>query len=258
MSHHEDYIIEDDESDDSLEKPQDHNEQEVEESEDDEPINLLDKIDFSVPQVVVCVGKPKRGKSNAVKWFVLKNAVDNKIFKYGIVFSKTAKMNSDYSYVPQDYVYEDFNPLILQQFIDGISKLEDKPPCFCIVDDQQGLLNRNDPTLLNFISIHRHLNCSIFFNFQYLFGSMPTLRECTTIAVLFNSKGKRTIEGLFENFGQLFDKYDEFKNYFLALTSEKYVAMLYLQDEDNIEENYLWFKSPLMSKGKLKNLQLDF
>lgn len=87
---------------------------------------------------------------------------------------------------------------------------------------------------------------------------MPTLRECTTIAVLFNSKGHRTIEGLFENFGQLFDNIKEFKQYFLELTSEKYVAMLYLQDEDNIEENYLYFKAPLMSQGKLKNLQLDF
>ena len=167
-------------------------------------------------------------------------------------------MNQDYSYVPEDYVYEDFDPLVLQQFIDGISKLEDKPPCFCIVDDQQGLLNRNDPTLLNFISIHRHLNCSIFFNFQYLYGSMPTLRECTTIAVLFNSKGHRTIEGLYECFGQLFDNIKEFKQYFLELTSEKYVAMLYLQDEDNIDENYLFFKAPNMGEGRLKKLQLDF
>jgi hypothetical protein len=208
------------------------------------------QLDFSEPQVVVCVGKPKKGKSNAVKWCILKNSVDNKIFKYGIVFSKTGVFNKDYSYIPDEYIYEEYNPLILSQFIDGISKLEKKEPCFAIFDDQQGLLNRNDPTLLNFIAIHRHLKCSVFFNFQYLYGSMPTLRECATMCFLFNAKGRRTIEGLFLNFGQLFDSYDDFKNYFLDLTSSKFVAMLYLQDQDDIQKNYLYFKAPDLSTKK--------
>ena len=249
MSYQDDIVIEDD--DEYFLQPEDQDEQVVEE-------NLTDVFDFNVPQIVVCVGKPKRGKSTAVRWFILKNSVDNKIFKYGIVFSRTGKMSKDYNYIPEDYVYEHYDPLVLNQFIDGISKLDDKPPCFCIFDDQQGLLNRNDPTLLNFISIHRHLNCSIFFNFQYLYGSMPTLRECSTIAIMFNSKGHRTIKGLYLCFGQLFDSLEEFKRYFLALTSEKYVAMLYLQDEDDIEKNYMYFKSPLTNKGRLKNITLDF
>ena len=87
---------------------------------------------------------------------------------------------------------------------------------------------------------------------------MPTLRECTTVALLFNSKGKRTINGLFENFGQLFDNYDDFKNYFLALTKEPYVAMMYLQDIDDINNNYLYFKSPDMTQKQYKNIMLDY
>ena len=38
---------------------------------------------FETPQVVVSVGRPKKGKSNSVKWMILKNSVDNKHFKYG-------------------------------------------------------------------------------------------------------------------------------------------------------------------------------
>ena len=215
----------------------------------------MENLDFKVPQIVVCVGKPKRGKSNATKYFILKNSVDNKHFKYGIVFTKT-KFNDDYDYIPEEYVYSKYDPEVLNQFIDGISKLDDKPPCFCIFDDQQGLLNKNDPTLVNFISIHRHLNCSLFFNFQYLYGGAPVLRCCTTMALMFNAKGKRTIEGLFENYGQLFDNYNEFKRYFLSLTDEPYVAMLYIQDVDDLEDNYLYFKAPDMSK--YKNVKLQF
>jgi hypothetical protein len=47
------------------------------------------------------------------------------------------------------------------------------------------------------------------------------------MAFLFNSKGKRTIEALYENFGQLFDSFKEFKEYFLECTKPKYTAMLY-------------------------------
>lgn len=174
------------------------------------------------------------------------------------MFSKTAKMNNDYNYIPKQWIYDQFDPNILQQFIDGISKLDKKVPCFMVFDDQQGLLNRNDPMLLNCIAIHSQISCSLFFNFQYLYGSMPTLRECTTVALLFNSKGKRTINGLFENFGQLFDNYDDFKNYFLALTNEPYVAMMYLQDIDDINNNYLYFKSPDMTQKQYKNIMLDY
>ena len=67
------------------------------------------EIDFKNPQIVVCIGKPKRGKSNATKYFILKNSIDKKIFKYGIVFTKT-KFNNDYNYVPSQYLYTEFNP----------------------------------------------------------------------------------------------------------------------------------------------------
>ena len=73
MAQQEDYVIEDSDDDSFDEKSSSHSDKEIE----TEPDNLLDKIDFNVPQIVVCVGKPKRGKSNAVKWFVLKNSVDN-------------------------------------------------------------------------------------------------------------------------------------------------------------------------------------
>ena len=95
------------------------------------------KLDFTTPQIVVSIGKPKRGKTNCLKYFILKNTVDNKIFKYGIVFSKTASFNKDYTYMPKEYIYSDFDemPQILEKFIDGISKLKKKQPCFCVFEE---------------------------------------------------------------------------------------------------------------------------
>ena len=216
------------------------------------------QLNFKNPQVVVCVGKPKRGKSYAVKWAILKNTLDKKIFKYGIVFTKT-KFNKDFEYIPDEYVYEDYDPLILQQYLDGIKQQDKIVPSFIIFDDIQGVIEANDPVLTSLIACHRHYKISIFFCFQYIYGhgSTPVLRECTTYAILFNSKGDRTLRALYENFGQLFDSYNDFKEYFLACTSEPHTAMLYIQDLDHLEDNYLQFKAPA-NMDKYKNLKLDF
>ena len=217
------------------------------------------KLDFKEPQVVTCIGKPKRGKSWAVRWLILKNTVDQKNFHYGIVFTRTGKFSQDYKYIPDKYVFEDYNPEILQAYLDGIKSEKKIVPSFIIFDDIQGLLNANDPVLTSLIACHRHYKISLFFCFQYIYGraSTPLLRECTSIAILFNSKGDRTLRALYENFGQLFDSYAEFKDHFLSLTSEKYAAMLYLQDIDNIEDNYLYFKAPT-NMDQFKNIQLDY
>ena len=216
------------------------------------------ELDFTTPAVTVCVGKPKRGKSYAVRWMILRNTVDKGIFKYGIVFTRT-KFNKDFEYIGnQEYVYEDYDPMVLQQYLDGIKQQQKIEPSFIIFDDIQGVLNANDPVLTSMIACHRHYKISIFFCFQYIYGrgSTPVLRECTTYALLFNSKGDKTLRALYENFGQLFDSFREFKQYFLEITKEPYTAMLYVQDIDNKEDNYLKFKAPpKMEKFKRVKLQ---
>ena len=220
------------------------------------------ELDFSNPQVCVFLGKPKQGKSWALRHTILKNTIDNKILKHGIVFART-KFNGQYDYLPEEYVYEDYNPEILQQYLNGLKELDQKDiePSFVIFDDIQGLLSSSDPALTQLVSNHRHFKISVFFCFQYIYGrgSTPVLRECTTMAFLFNSKGKRTLEALFENFGQLFDDFKSFKAYYLACTKEKYTAMLYIQDIDNKDENYLQFKAPSPKEMKhVKNIKLAY
>ena len=215
-------------------------------------------LDFTTPQVVTCIGKPKRGKSYAVRWMIMKQTLEKKHFKYGIVFTKTGKFSKDYNYLPDEYVFEDYDPEVLQAYLDGIKEQKTIVPSFIIFDDIQGVLDSSDPVLTSLIACHRHYKVSLFFCFQYIYGrgSTPVLRECTTIAILFNSKGDRTLRALYENFGQLFDDYKSFKDYFLNLTSEDFVAMLYLQDIDDINDNYLYFKSPAPEQMKRVRYQI--
>ena len=100
-------------------------------------------ISFHNPRIVVCVGKPRSGKSNAVRYFLLKNILNKKKFKFGIVFTRT-KFNDDYNYIPEKYIYTEYKPELLKKYMNGLEKLKKKtgviPPNFVIMDDQQYLL----------------------------------------------------------------------------------------------------------------------
>lgn len=217
------------------------------------------KLDFTHPQVVTTIAKPRSGKTFAIRWMILKHTIDKRHFKYGIVFTRTGKWNKDWDFLPDQYVFEDYDPEILQSYLDGIKKQETIVPSFIAFDDIQGLLTSNDTVLTSLIACHRHFKISLFFCFQYIYGrgSIPILRECTTYALLFNSKGDRTLRALYENFGQLFENFKDFKEHFLNLTSEKFVAMLYMQDENNLYDNYMYFKAP-SNMDKFKKIKLDY
>jgi hypothetical protein len=211
---------------------------------------MSEDIDFSNPQVIVSIGKPRSGKTNSTKYFILKNTVDKHIFKFGIVFTST-KFNEDYDYIPQQHIHTDYTETFLKDYMNKLEKVKKKhkdiPDNFVIFDDMIGMINTiHDKTLINFIASHRHYRCSVFFNFQYLYAASPLLREVSTYALMFNTKGDRSLKGLYFNFGQLFNNYNDFKQYFMKNTQQKYSAILFSQEANDLEENYHIFIAPPM------------
>ena len=194
---------------------------------------------------------------------VFVEVIDPRVFGRRLVVTAKQFFAQRLRDLERNYIYEDYDADILQRYLDGLKQLDEKElqPSFIIFDDIQGVLSGQDKVLTSLNACHRHFKISIFYCFQYIYGhgSTPVLRECTTLAFLFNSKGKRTLEALFENFGQLFDNFKQFKEYFLACTKEKYTAMLYIQDVDNIDENYLQYKAPPPKQMKhTKNIKLAY
>lgn len=252
MSDIDDFVIKDDDT--SEEETEKKEKKVVIETEVQEP-------DFkNSPACMLLIGKPKRGKSNAVKYFLLKNLVSG-VFKFGLVFTRT-KYSKEYEYLPDKYIYSGFETEILENFLRGMEELlvkgKEIPPNFIVFDDLLGLLSKNNPILLNFFACHRHTNTTIFLATQHLkTGSATTLREICTDAIMFNSKHKNTVEALFECFGQLFDNYNDFKNHFFEVSSEPFTAMYYKQDVDKIEDNYARFVAPNLD-GYEKKVKFEF
>ena len=216
--------------------------------------NLLER-----PMVMLLVGKPGRGKSNTIKYMILRHTVDKPIYKFGIVFTRT-KFNDDYNYVDERFVFDNYDEEVLRNYLDTIEKYKKKtgesPRNFVIFDDMIGLLSKFDPFLTNFFGTHRHFGSDIYLATQHLnTGANTSLREVTTYLIAFSSKQKNTIESLYENFGQLFDHINEFKQHFFEQTKEPYTAMIYDNRNEELIGNYAQFRAPDMSNV---NISLRF
>lgn len=201
-------------------------------SSDDEvsqPKTLRD-ISFDEPQVVLVVGKPRRGKSYLIKYLLEKNSIDIPKFQFGIVFTRT-KWDNDYDYLPKRHVFEGYDPSVLEEYLHHLTEMKDPPPNFVVFDDLLGALNNNAGELQNFIISHRHYNTTIFLAAQFLNkGSSTVLRECCTDAFMFNSMQFLTIKSLFENFGQGYRSLPKFKRAFMKATRKQFTAMWFNND----------------------------
>lgn len=198
------------------------------------------------------LGAPKKGKTNATRYLILKNALENARntakYEFGIVFCGSS-WDGEYNFLPEEYVYPHYDEQILRQYTEGLEKLKSEgkriPRNFVVLDDLVGLLNKHDPFLINWITKIRHYKTHCFLTAQHLkTGANTTLREVCTHAFMFNSKAFNTLQSLYENFGQMFESFQEFKEVFLETTKEPYTAMLYIQDQDDVNKNYLQFKAP--------------
>lgn len=223
----------------------------------------MQNIDLSKPACLLFVGSKGRGKTNALRYIILKNSLDNfpesAKFEFGICFTRTS-YNSDYNFLPSDHVYSGYDEEVHQKYLaaleEQIAKGKEVPPNFIIFDDLIGLLSKNNPFLTNAFSIMRHTNTYYFLATQHLkTGANTTLRELCDYAIVFNSKATNTIVSLYENVGQLFENVGDFKRNFWDITKEPYTAMLYMQNVDNIDDNYMCYKAPDTSNW---NYQLDY
>jgi hypothetical protein len=202
-----------------------------------------------IGQLFVLVGKSGKGKSYFVR-YLLTDRLSRGIWKFGLVFTRT-KFNDDYSFLPDKRVLEGYDENILRKYINNLRSIRKEKgkiePNFIVFDDLQGILNNSTNYFNNFLSTFRHTNTNILVCNQYLAGknAVSTLaREQTNYAILFQSRTRRTLENLYESYGGLFPTLDAFKQYFLKATKEPYSAMLYSEDVDTLEENYITIMAP--------------
>jgi hypothetical protein len=211
------------------------------------------------PSIFLFIGKPASGKSHLIKsmFFDFQKA---KHFKFILAFVRT-KFNNDYSYLPDEYVIDEYSDDKVLNHVEKLREYRKKsgkqcPPNAIIFDDLLGTIDWYNDRMTNWLCSFRHTNTSIFLTAQYLLSksTATSLREMVNYAFLYNSKQKNSLKGYYEAFGQLFDSYDDFVAKFQAITKQKYHCMVYNANEDEIENNYLDYVAP----EKIPEFQLKY
>ena len=211
--------------------------------------------DPTAGQLTVLTGKSERGKTHFLKWLLLERiTAEHSPFRFGLAFVRT-KYRHVYNFLPDDKVFQSYDEEILRKYISNLESIfEEKKavePNFVIFDDLIGILNNRTPWFENWIGTFRQLNTHIYIAVQYLTGKnaiSPIMREQTNFAIIFNTKNTRSLINLYENYGQLFEKQKEFKQYLFDNTDRSkvgpYVCIVYIEREDDLENNYLPMRAP--------------
>lgn len=173
---------------------------------------------LELPCNIILVGMTKSGKTHLLKCLM---ALHCDFFNYGVCFSSTS-FNNDYEFLPDEYVYEDYQEEIvvnimknqrnfIEQYKQG--KIKRIPEAFIIIDDQLGLLELHKKRNLFDILFakSRHLHISIFLSIQtcaYLSTTIRANSMYVFITVIKNSSIK-----MMYDVSRGFNSENEFRDY---------------------------------------------
>lgn len=211
---------------------------------------------FKTPSFSLLAASPRSGKSYLIE-FMLKKLWSEGRFSYGFVFSTTAKMNGDYNYLPQKFIYEAYDDdILLRIMAHQKSKGGPRaPPAFLILDDCMGDANFKSKVFTKFTGGYRHYNLTVFIAVQYINQIPQTIKNCTTYAFFFKQKSLQSITALWKAFVSTFyDKVKKWQEDLEKYTRNYWVLILDMDAEGAKEQCFLRIRAP----ANLPQIQINY
>lgn len=208
-------------------------------------------FELQVPSIMIFSASPKSGKSFLIKDIIYKLASEGKI-DHGLVFTNTS-FNHDYSYLP-DRVVSQYDENRLKRFIKYQKERVEmgKPKsAFLILDDILGSINLNAPLWQMLFSQYRHFHITIFLSTQYIYRVGTVSRECATYAFMFQQRTFRSLQALYETYGQMCETFNEFKAIIMN-NCKDYQVLMFINNQPTKEATYR------ICKAKKRDFKLDF
>lgn len=169
-------------------------------------------FNFKTPSISILSAAPRSGKTFLIKDIIYKLASEGRI-DHGLVFTGTA-FNRNFDYLPTEIV-SGYDEEKLKRFLkyqkDMIEKGNPKD-AFLILDDILGYINLYSPLWTMIFSQYRHFRITIFLATQYIYRVSTVSRECATYAFIFQTGTNKSLTALYETYGLLFDKKEQFKD----------------------------------------------
>jgi hypothetical protein len=198
-------------------------------------LSEFDPSQMKIDATIVAVGKRRTGKT-----WVFRNIMYQfkDKFEAGIVISQTDELNKFWrQYVPKKYIYNKYQPEILQTVFRRQKKILNDPnlteaekdkqaPFFILLDDvisDQRL--KYDEALMELFVAGRHYRLFVLITTQYAKAITPTLRGNTDYCFMMKCIQQRQLEALWEDFGSFLTK-DAFAQIINAYTEDNEVLVV--------------------------------
>jgi hypothetical protein len=193
-------------------------------------------LSLQIPYLLIINGTQGSGKSHLIKYLMRENFLGPNKFDYGIVFSNTAWEHGSWDYLPENFVYEEFN----ESALTNLMKLQKenhkkgiKTNAFVIFDDCLDDAEQFTGASIKKLSTQlRHYNITIIISTQYPHLVPPRLRANSMYSIFFNiGSGRRGKDSLFQAYGGMFKDFTTFNEYYNNnIKDHKFI--MYNKDED--------------------------
>jgi energy-coupling factor transporter ATP-binding protein EcfA2 len=203
-------------------------------------------MDLEKSNFLLVAGKPAAGKSHAIRYILhlLHPDYNPDPVRFIIVFT-TTKFNGAYAFLPQEYIHTKYDPEVLSSLIKIQQDTGAKYRAAVIFDDLLSTKAFSSDLFTQLATTFRHLRIDIIISTQYLYRVPPVTRECATRVLIFRQVTKRSLDALYESFGQFFKNAKEFSDYLLKNTGNyQFVLFKSNSSDEDVRKIYRIMKCP--------------
>jgi len=203
-------------------------------------------MNIQIPSLILLNAPQGSGKSHLIRYMMYQC---RKRFDYGICFSNTFFEDDSFDYIKKKYIHPEYNPDVLSALMKIQSNLIEEgkavKEAFCIFDDCIDASQFKCPKLKQLCTQLRHYHITVIFTTQYT-NLLPTFMRANAMAVIiFRTDSECNLRALYESYGQLFNNYNEFKNYLMQkLGNYKFVYYDKRHVNEDIEDTYRIMLAP--------------
>ena len=197
------------------------------------------------PPFLACIfGKKHSGKTVLIKYLCYKYRTH---FNYIVVISPTACMNTDYDYIPKEFIHNSYSPKLITDIIDkqaNFKNADKKVHMLLILDDIASDPNINFKKtkfteLTKIFSANRHYNISAIF-VGHTMKTLPKMLRGNCDYAFITKVLASSMDDLYEEYGHLVKR--EFKE-FIAHQTVDFQMILY-NNRSNAGDPFICFKIP--------------
>jgi adenylate kinase family enzyme len=179
-------------------------------------------MDFSHPALIQIFGHPGSGKTTLMRYMLLWRLMLNS-FDVVYIFTGTH----------YDTEWDMFSPatkkivIIDKEWDTALRAILDAQAAtpgqkaLLFIDDYTGKLSWKGGVWEELVTDFRHANTTAVIASHYVYKLTPLVRESATNAAFFQQQSSRSVNALYESFGQMaFDREDDFRKYLSQCTQD--------------------------------------